>query len=119
MEKSATSEQKPLTLSINDKNALYVSYMSFVTNGGLFIPDKHEHKYKMGAAVSILLSLMAEKEKLLITGKIVWKTPADAGSYRVAGIGVQFSGEDNGVAKAKIENYLAGLLDSNQLTHTL
>ena len=39
--------------------------------------------------------------------------------YRATGIGVQFSDEDNGVARNKIETYLAGALESEHSTHTM
>ncbi|MCX7096891.1 MAG: PilZ domain-containing protein [Methylococcales bacterium] len=106
-----------LTLTIKDKSALYAAYMPFVVNGGLFIPTNRD--YEMGQEIFILLNLMEEIEKLPIVGKIIWKTPARSGNYRSSGIGVQFSGQDNGLARNKIETYLAGALDSDRLTHTM
>lgn len=106
-----------LTLSIKDKSALYAAYMPFVTNGGLFIPTNRD--YEMGQEVFLLLNLMEETERLPIVGKIIWKTPARSGNYRSCGIGVQFSDQDGGVARNKIETYLAGALDSDRSTHTM
>ncbi len=106
-----------LSLSIKDKNALYAAYMPFVKNGGLFIPTKRD--YEMGEEVFMLLSLMEETERLPIAGKIIWKTPVGAEGYRAAGIGVQFSDQDGGTARNKIETYLAGALESDRSTHTM
>ncbi len=106
-----------LSLSIKDKNALYAAYMPFVKNGGLFIPTKRD--YEMGEEVFMLLSLMEETERLPIAGKIIWKTPVGAEGYRAAGIGVQFSDQDGGIARNKIETYLAGALESDRSTHTM
>ncbi len=106
-----------LSLSIKDKNALYAAYMPFVKNGGLFIPTKRD--YDMGEEVFMLLSLMEETERLPIAGKIIWKTPVGAEGYRAAGIGVQFSDQDGGTARNKIETYLAGALESDRSTHTM
>jgi type IV pilus assembly protein PilZ len=106
-----------LSLQIKDKNALYAAYMPFVKNGGLFIPTKRE--YEMGEEVFLLLSLMEESERLPIAGKIIWKTPNGAEGYRSAGIGVQFSDQDGGNARNKIETYLAGALESDRTTHTM
>ncbi len=111
------SRQGILSLSIKDKNALYAAYMSFVTNGGLFIPTKRE--YQIGDEVFMLLNLMEETERLPIAGKIIWKTPAGAEGYRASGIGVQFSDQDGGTARNKIETYLAGALESERSTHTM
>lgn len=113
----SSSRQGILSLSIKDKNALYAAYMPFVKNGGLFIPTKRD--YEMGEEVFLLLSLMDETERLPIAGKIIWKTPNGAEGYRAAGIGVQFSDQDGGTARNKIETYLAGALESDRSTHTM
>ena len=105
-----------LTLTIKDKSALYLAYMPFVQNGGLFIPTKKE--YEIGDEVFMLLSLMDEPEKLPVAGKVVWVTPKGAGGTKAAGIGVQFNDQDD-VARSKIETYLAGALQSDRHTHTM
>lgn len=113
----APAKQGILSLSIKDKNALYAAYMPFVINGGLFIPTNRE--YNMGDEVFMLLSLMEETERIPIAGKIIWKTPPGSEGYRATGIGVQFSDQDNGTARNKIETYLAGALESSRSTHTM
>lgn len=117
MSESSSSRQGILSLSIKDKNALYAAYMPFITNGGLFIPTNRE--YEMGQEVFMLLNLMEETERLPIAGKIIWKTPAGSEGYRTTGIGVQFSDQDGGMARNKIETYLAGALESDRATHTM
>ncbi len=117
MAESEAPRQGILSLSIKEKKALYAAYMPFVTNGGLFIPTKRE--YEMGEEVFMLLNLMDETERLPIAGKIIWKTPVGAEGYRAAGVGVQFSDQDGGAARNKIENYLAGALESDSPTHTM
>ena len=106
-----------LSLSIKDKSALYAAYMPFIKNGGLFIPTNK--KYKLGDEVFMLLTLMEDKEKLPVAGKIIWVTPVGAQGNRATGIGVQFSGQDHGNARTKIETYLAGALKSDRQTHTM
>ena len=54
-----------------------------------------------------------------IPGKVVWITPQGAAGNRKAGIGVQFSDQDGGNARNKIETYLAGALDADRPTHTI
>ncbi|MGD0962137.1 MAG: pilus assembly protein PilZ, partial [Methylomonas sp.] len=58
-------------------------------------------------------------ERLPIAAKIIWKTPIGAEGNRTPGIGVQFSDHDGGKARNKIEDYLAGALDSDKPTHTM
>jgi type IV pilus assembly protein PilZ len=106
-----------LSLTIKDKGALYAAYMPFVRNGGLFIPTNKP--YKIGDEVFMLLTLMEEKEKLPVAGKIVWVTPSGAQGNKTAGIGVQFSDQDNGQTRNKIEGYLAGALGADRPTHTM
>ena len=113
----APGSQGILSLNIKDKSALYAAYMPFVKNGGLFIPtNKH---YNLGDEVFMLLTLMEETEKLPIAGKIVWVTPMGSQGNRATGIGVQFSDQDDGNARTKIETYLAGALKSDRQTHTM
>ena len=106
-----------LSLSIKDKGALYAAYMPFVKNGGLFIPTNKS--YKLGDEVFMLLTLMDDKERLPVAGKIIWITPSGAQGNKTAGIGVQFSEQDNGATRAKVEGYLAGALQADRPTHTM
>ena len=115
--KITPTRQGILSLTIKDKNALYADYMQFVKNGGLFIPTNK--KYRLGDEVFMLLTLMEETERIPVAGKIIWVTPIGAEGNRAAGIGVQFSDQDGGVARNKIETYLAGALKSDRPTHTM
>ncbi|MCU7892002.1 MAG: PilZ domain-containing protein [Candidatus Thiodiazotropha sp. (ex Ustalcina ferruginea)] len=110
-------KQGILSLTIKDKNALYAAYMQFVEFAGLFIPTTKQ--YRLGDEVFMLLTLMDEAERLPVAGKIIWITPAGAEGNRAAGIGVQFSDQDGGAARNKIETYLAGALKLDRPTHTL
>ncbi len=117
MNQVPTPRQGILSLTIKDKSALYAAYMPFIKGGGLFIPTKKS--YQIGDEVFMLLTLMDETEKLPVAGKIVWITPPGAQGNRATGIGVQFSDQDDGVARNKIEGYLAGALQSDRPTHTM
>ena len=105
-----------LSLTIKDKAVLYAAYMPFVQYGGMFIPTNKS--YKLGDEVFMVLSLMAEPGKIPVAGKVVWVTPKGAQGNRAAGIGVQFSDQDD-TAINKIETYLAGMLGSDKPTHTM
>lgn len=111
------TRQGILSLTIKDKSALYAAYMPYVRNGGLFIPTKKN--YGIGDEVFMLLTLMDEPEKLPVAGTIVWITPNGAQGNRASGIGVQFSDQDGGTARNKIETYLAGALTADRPTHTM
>ncbi len=113
----AAPKQGILSLTIRDKSALYAAYMPFIKNGGLFIPTAKS--YGLGDEVFMLLTLMEDKERMPIAGRIVWITPKGAQSNRTAGIGVQFSELDKGQTRNKIENFLAAALKSERQTHTM
>lgn len=115
--KTPPARQGILSLTIKDKNALYAAYMQFVKNGGLFIPTNK--KYQVGDEVFMLLTLMEESERIPVAGKIIWITPVGAEGNRATGIGVQFSDQDGGTARNKIEGYLGGALKSERPTHTM
>ena len=106
-----------LSLSIKDKGSLYASYMPFVKNGGLFIPTTK--KYDLGDEVFMLLTLMEDNERLPVAGKIIWISPPGAQGNRATGIGVQFSPQDKGQTRSKIETHLAGAMKADRITHTM
>ncbi|MDH3872055.1 MAG: PilZ domain-containing protein, partial [Gammaproteobacteria bacterium] len=106
MTQAGAPRQGILSLTIKDKSALYAAYMPFINSGGLFIPTKKS--YNLGDEVFMLLTLMDETEKIPVAGKVIWITPMGAQGNRAAGIGVQFSDQDDGAARNKIEGLLAG-----------
>jgi type IV pilus assembly protein PilZ len=106
-----------LSLAIKDKGSLYSAYIPFFKGGGVFIPT---HKtYELGDEVFILLTLMEETEKLPVVGRVAWINPKDGHGHFVPGIGVQFTDKDGEVVRNRIENYLAGALKSDRMTHTM
>jgi type IV pilus assembly protein PilZ len=109
--------QRILSFVIKDKNALYAAFMPFVKNGGLFIPTSK--RYELGDEIFLLLRLMDEPERIPVAGKVIWITPPGAEANRAVGVGIQFSDQDQGVARRKIEDYLAGILSSDRPTHTM
>ena len=89
--------------------------MSFLQNGGLFVPTTRP--YRLRDEVFLLFTLMDEPETLPVAGRGVLITPEGVQENRQASIGIEFS--DEGITTTKIENYLAGSLTSNRITHTL
>lgn len=106
-----------LQLDLSDRNRLYMSYMSFVKGGGLFVPT--EARYKLGDEVFILVRLPDEGDNKGVAGKVVWLTPRGAPSPHQQGIGVQISAQDHGELQREIERILAGAVASERPTRTL
>lgn len=115
--KNRRANQGIMSLSFRDKASLYEAYMPFVINGGLFISTRRD--YPIGQEVYMLINLMEETERLPVIGTIIWKTPQGAEGYKATGVGIQFSTQDNGLVRSKIENYLAGALEAERPTHTM
>lgn len=112
------ARQGILSLAVKDKASLYNAYMSYVKNGGIFVPTTK--RYFLGDEVFLLLTLPESSERLPVPGKVVWVTPAGAQGNRTAGIGVQFADTPEGDAvKGKIETLLAGTLNADKPTHTM
>lgn len=104
-------------LAIREKAALYAAYMPFLDGGGLFVPTTRS--VRLGDELYLILSLMDDPNKLPVTGKVVWITPAGT-PQRQQGLGVQFTKDDSGVqARTRIESLLGGALKANRPTHTI
>lgn len=111
------SELDMLIVDIHDKEQLYVSYMPFIKNGGLFIAT--DKVYPLAEELLILLHLFGEKEKFPIKAKVVWITPRFSQGRRSAGIGVQFLSENAAEVCRAIDAQLAGYNANGKLTQTL
>src|SRR5690606_20130510 len=100
-----------------EQAALYAAYMPFVEGGGLLVPTTRT--VSLGDELYLILSLMDEPNKLPVTGKVIWITPAGTPG-RQQGLGVQFSKDDAGAqARNRIETLLGGALKANRPTHTI
>ncbi len=112
------ARQGILSLAIKDKTQLYNAYMPYLKSGGIFVPTPK--RYFLGDEVFLLLTLLDEKDRLPVAGKVVWVTPPGAQGNRTAGVGVQFSDSAEGeTVKGKIETLLAGTLHADKPTHTM
>jgi len=107
-----------LSLAIKEKTALFAAYMPHIKGGGLFIPTNRP--YQMGDQVYMLLTLMDDNNKLPISGRVVWITPAGSQGNRQQGIGVQFDDTEGATTvRNKIEGILGNALKSTRQTHTM
>jgi type IV pilus assembly protein PilZ len=111
------SRPSVLSLNIKERSALYAAYMPHLKRGGIFIPTTRP--YRIGDEVFLLLSIPQEPNKIPVAGQVVWVTPANNQGNKIAGVGVQFSDDESGLAaRRRIEAMLGGLLESSKATHT-
>ncbi len=97
--------------------SLYMAYMPYIKNGGIFV--RTMQSYDLSDEIDLSITLMNEHDPYTIQGKVVWITPKGAQGNKPAGIGVQFTGDSSRNLCNKIETYLAGMLKSTQPTDTL
>jgi len=112
-----TDGVRTLNCVFSSETALYLSYMPYIKSGGLFI--RTMDAYELGDSVQLSIQLLSDADPYLIEGKVVWVTPRGAQGNKLAGIGVQFLGEDSRILCNKIETYLAGMLKSTHMTDTI
>lgn len=95
---------KILSYVISDPLELNLSYITFVNDGGLFIPTKEA--YVLGDLIEVDIKLPNKQETIKVEGKIVWITPPNALYHSLPGIGLQFIGENAKSVRAAIETNL-------------
>ena len=118
MSSAGGARQGILSLAVKDKAALYNAYMPYIRNGGIFVPTPR--RYFIGDEVFLLLQLLDDPTRHPVAGKVAWITPQGAQGGKTQGIGVHFSDDESSkVLRGRIEQILAGHLNSARPTHTL
>lgn len=114
---AGVTRQSMLTVNISDENMLYNAYMPFIKGGGLFAQTPN--RLPLGQAVFMVVTLPGSSEKLPVSGKVCWVTPAGV-QNRPAGVGVQFDDtRESAILKDKIETMMAGKVESEKPTFTM
>lgn len=114
----AAARPSVLSLNISSKSALYAAYMPFLVNGGIFVSTPKG--YKIGDEVFMLLQLMDDPTRHPVAGTVAWITPQGAQGGKTQGIGVHSSADESStLLRSRIEQVLAGHLNSARPTHTL
>jgi type IV pilus assembly protein PilZ len=112
------AKQGLLSLQIKDKKELYSAYMPYVKGGAIFVPTPK--RYQLGDEVFLMVNFLEDKSRLPVVGKVVWVSPMGQMGGRRPGVGVQMSeAAENHEIRNKIEIILAGMLDSDNPTHTM
>lgn len=99
-----------------DTQALYLAYMPFLQNGGLFIRAKTSPEF--GTSLHLTVSLPDDKTLYESDATVVWITPPGVQGNKPAGYGVAFNGDAGNALRVKIEKLLAGFLNAKDPTDT-
>lgn len=115
----STASSNIVQLDVQNARSLYPCYMPFISNGGLFIAQRHLNgaHYELGSEIFVLLNLVDANDRLPLAGRVVWITPR--GAQRPQGIGLQFSPKDGGATRRRLEALLQDYIGTDQATHTL
>jgi type IV pilus assembly protein PilZ len=105
-----------LQLEFSSDHELYISYMSFLKNGGLFI--RTIDSYELGNELFLEITLPDALESSIVKGCICWLTPLGANNGAPAGIGISFI-EDTDNIRNQIEKALGRHLNSSEPTLTM
>lgn len=105
-----------ITLEYVSERELYLSYMPFLKNGGLFI--RTDESYELGHVLTLDITLPDSLESSEVKGAICWQTPIGAQNGTPAGFGVSFD-EDPDKVRHQIEKVLGRLLNSADPSFTM
>ncbi|GAB3043265.1 PilZ domain-containing protein [Acinetobacter apis] len=98
-----------LQVSITDRATLQASYLPFVIGGGLFVPSTMDAK--LGQEVFVLATLPEQKQKIPLTGKVVWISQKQSGA-KPQGFAIQLNNEKGTQYRLEVERILAGSFNS-------
>jgi type IV pilus assembly protein PilZ len=106
----------PINIEFCSDHDLYVAYMPFLKNGGLFY--RTMKLFELGTEVELNVLLPDSLEPTLVTGEVCWSTPTGAQNGTPAGIGIGFT-KDQGNLRHQIEKAIARQLNSPEATLTM
>ncbi|TKB45893.1 PilZ domain-containing protein [Thalassotalea mangrovi] len=105
-----------ITLQFANEKELYLSYMPFLKQGGLFI--KTEQAFELGDEISLQVLLPGQEEHVTLTTQVCWITPHGAHNGTETGVGVAFLNDEFNV-RNQIESSLGRMLNSKEPTYTM
>jgi type IV pilus assembly protein PilZ len=106
----------PINIEFQSDHELYISYMPFLKEGGLFI--RTAEPYELGAQVELNILLPDSLEPSFVKGEVCWLTPVGAQNGTPVGIGVSFN-DDPDKIRIQIEQSIARQLSSSEPTLTM
>ena len=107
---------KNLYIEFSSDRDLYLSYMPFVKEGGVFI--RTSDLYELGIEIELAILLPDSLEQSVVKGKVCWLTPAGSQNGTPPGIGISFI-EDPDKIRYQIEKAIARHLNSSDPTLTM
>ncbi|MDG1731578.1 MAG: PilZ domain-containing protein [Thalassotalea sp.] len=103
-------------LEFKNDRELYMAYMPFLKQGGLFVKTQEQHE--LGDKFNLEVFLPGSLEAAVIEGAVCWITPHGAQNGTEAGVGISFSNDETNL-RNQIESALGRLLNSKDPTYTM
>lgn len=118
-ESPQTTRIRPQNITIDDKKELYRCYLPFIKDGGIFIPfnnDVTAENIYPGMSILVLLSVIEPRNRVTISGKVVWIQKSGA----VKGFGISLGSSTQAKSlKDYIEMTIADLAQKKEMTYTI
>ncbi|GAA6173749.1 PilZ domain-containing protein [Colwellia sp. KU-HH00111] len=106
----------PINIEFKTEHDLYLAYMPFLKEGGLFV--RTAEPFDLGEEVELNILLPDSLEPSLVKGVVCWLTPIGAQNGTPAGVGVTFT-VDPDKMRHQIEKAIARQLSSAEPTLTM
>ncbi len=106
----------PLNVEFHSEHDLYLAYMPFLKEGGLFV--KTPRLYDLDDKVELNILLPDSLEPSIVQGEICWLTPAGVQNGTPPGVGVSFIADPDKI-RHQIEKAIARHLNSSEPTLTM
>lgn len=107
---------KKLYIEFSSDRELYLSYMPFLKEGGLFV--RTSEMIELGTEVNLEVLLPDSLEQSQVKGVVCWLTPLGAQNGTPPGVGVTFT-DDPEKIRYQIEKSIARHLNSSDPTLTM
>lgn len=106
----------PLSAEYHTERDLYLSYMPFLKEGGLFV--RTPRQYDLGDEVELHILLPDALEEATAIGEVCWLTPVGSQNGTPIGIGVTFTNDPEKI-RHQVEQIISRHLNSSEPTLTM
>jgi len=106
----------PLSVEFHSERELYLAFMPFLKEGGIFV--RTPHQYELGDEVELNILLPDALEESIVHGEVCWLTPIGAQNSTPPGVGINFV-KDPEKIRHQIEQIIARHLNSSEPTLTM
>lgn len=106
----------PLNVEFNSERDLYLAFMPFLKEGGIFV--RTPRQYDLGDEVELNILLPDALEESVVYGEVCWLTPIGAQNGTPPGVGVTFINDPEKV-RHQIEQIISRNLNSSEPTLTM